>query len=156
MSVKLFVEAITKFLAGVIIVGLLIFLPAGTLKYLNGWIFLAVLFVPMFIAGIIMMIKNPNLLKSRLEAKEKQKEQGIAVKLSGLMFVAGFVVAGLDYRFKWIELPAWTLYLSVSLFLLSYILYADVLRENVYLSRTIQVQENQNQRILFLNLQNII
>ena len=143
MSFKLFLEAIIKFLAGVIIIGLLIFIPAGTLNYINGWVFLGVLFIPMFIAGIIMMTKNPKLLVSRLKAKEKQKEQSIVVKLSGLMFFAGFIVAGLDYRFKWIELPPWTLYVSVILFLLAYLLYAEVLRENVYLSRTIQVQENQ-------------
>ena len=143
MSVKLFFEAITKFILGFVIIGLLIFLPAGTLNYVNGWIFMGVLFIPMFIAGIIMMIKNPNLLASRLEAKEKEKEQSLVVKLSGLMFLVGFIIAGLDYRYKWIELPKWTLYVSVVLFILSYILYAEVLRENAYLSRTIKVQENQ-------------
>ena len=143
MSVKLFFEAITKFVLGLVIIGVLIFLPAGTLNYVNGWIFMGVLFIPMFIAGIIMMIKNPNLLASRLEAKEKEKEQSLVVKLSGLMFLVGFIIAGLDYRYKWIELPKWTLYVSVVLFILSYILYAEVLRENAYLSRTIKVQENQ-------------
>lgn len=143
MSVKLFFEAITKFILGFVIIGLLIFLPAGTLNYVNGWIFMGVLFIPMFIAGIIMMIKNPNLLASRLETKEKEKEQSLVVKLSGLMFLVGFIIAGLDYRYKWIELPKWTLYVSVVLFILSYILYAEVLRENAYLSRTIKVQENQ-------------
>ena len=143
MSVKLFFEAITKFVLGLVIIGVLIFLPAGTLNYVNGWIFMGVLFIPMFIAGIIMMIKNPNLLASRLEAKEKEKEQSLVVKLSGLMFLVGFIIAGLDYRYKWIELPKWTLYVAVVLFILSYILYAEVLRENAYLSRTIKVQENQ-------------
>ena len=143
MNVKLFFEAIVKVLLGVILVGLLIFLPAGTINYLNGWVFMGVLFIPMFIAGIVMMIKDPNLLAFRLDAKEKQKEQDLVVKLSGLIFLAGFIVAGLDYRFKWIELPQWTLYVSVVLFILSYLLYAEVLRENAYLSRTIQVQENQ-------------
>lgn len=143
MSVKLFFEAITKFILGVVIIGVLIFLPAGTINYINGWIFMGVLFIPMFIAGIIMMIKDPNLLASRLDAKEKEKEQSLVVKLSGLMFLAGFIVSGLDYRYKWIELPDWTLYVSVALFILSYILYAEVLRENAYLSRTIKVQENQ-------------
>ena len=101
MTVKLFFQALLKFFLGVVLVGLLIFIPAGTIKYFNGWIFMGILFIPMFIAGIIMMIKNPKLLASRLDAKEKQKEQGILIKLSGLMFVAGFILAGLDFRFKW-------------------------------------------------------
>ena len=143
MSVKLFFEAIFKFLLGVILIGLLIFLPAGTLEYINGWIFMGVLFVPMLIAGIVMMIKNPKLLASRLDAKEKQKEQGIVIKLSGLMFIIGFVLAGLDYRFKWIELPQVVTYIASGLFLLSYIMWAEVLRENTYLSRTIKVEEGQ-------------
>ena len=143
MSVKLFFEAIFKFLLGVILIGLLIFLPTGTLEYINGWIFMGVLFVPMLIAGIVMMIKNPKLLASRLDAKEKQKEQGIVIKLSGLMFIIGFVLAGLDYRFKWIELPQVVTYIVSGLFLLSYIMWAEVLRENTYLSRTIKVEEGQ-------------
>ena len=143
MSVKLFFEAIIKYFLGVILIGLLIFLPAGTIHYINGWVFMGVLFIPMFIAGIIMMIKNPKLLASRLESKEKQTEQSIIIKLSGLMFLAMFVVAGLDYRYKWVELPEWTLYLSTGLFILSYVLYAEVLRENTYLSRTIKVEEDQ-------------
>ena len=143
MSVKLFFEAIFKFLLGVILIGLLIFLPAGTLEYINGWIFMGVLFVPMLIAGIVMMIKNPKLLASRLDAKEKQKEQGIVIKLSGLMFIIGFVLAGLDYRFKWIELPQVVTYIASGFFLLSYIMWAEVLRENTYLSRTIKVEEGQ-------------
>ena len=143
MSVKLFFEAIIKYFLGVILIGLLIFLPAGTIHYINGWVFMGVLFIPMFIAGIIMMIKNPKLLASRLESKEKQTEQSIIIKLSGLMFLAMFVVAGLDYRYKWVELPEWTLYVSTGLFVLSYVLYAEVLRENTYLSRTIKVEENQ-------------
>ena len=126
MSVKLFFEAIFKFLLGVILIGLLIFLPAGTLEYINGWIFMGVLFVPMLIAGIVMMIKNPKLLASRLDAKEKQKEQGIVIKLSGLMFIIGFVLAGLDYRFKWIELPQVVTYIASGLFLLSYIKFYQV------------------------------
>ena len=143
MSVKLFFEAIIKYFLGVVLIGLLIFLPAGTIHYINGWVFMGVLFIPMFIAGIIMMIKNPKLLASRLESKEKQTEQSIIIKLSGLMFLAMFVVAGLDYRYKWVELPEWTLYLSTGLFILSYVLYAEVLRENTYLSRTIKVEEDQ-------------
>lgn len=143
MNFKLFIEAIIKFIAGVVLIGLLIFLPAGTINYINGWILMSVLFIPMFIAGIIMMIKNPNLLASRLQAKEKEKEQSLVVKLCGLMFIAGFIVAGLDFRFKWIILPQWVNYVGVTLFVLSYILYAEVLRENVYLSRTIKVVESQ-------------
>ena len=140
---KLFFEAIIKFLLGVILVGLLVFLPVGTLDYFNGWLFMGLLFIPMFIAGIIMMIVNPHLLSSRLKAKEKQKEQSIVVKLSGLMFVAGFVVAGLDYRFKWLVVDQTVSYVGAGLFILAYLLYAEVLRENTYLSRTIEVQEGQ-------------
>ena len=143
MSLKLFIEAIIKYLLGVVLIGLLVFLPAGTLDYLNGWIFMAILFVPMFIAGIIMMIKNPNLLASRLEAKEKQAEQSLVVKLSGLMFLAGFILAGLDYRYKWLQVPQWLNYTGIVLFILSYALYAEVLRENAYLSRTISVATGQ-------------
>ena len=140
---KLFFEAIIKFLLGVILVGLFVFLPAGTFEYFNGWLFMGLLFIPMFIAGIIMMIVNPQLLSSRLKAKEKQKEQSIVVKLSGLMFVTGFVVAGLDYRFKWLVVDQTVSYIGVGLFILAYLLYAEVLRENTYLSRTIEVQEGQ-------------
>ena len=143
MSKKLFIEAICKFLLGVILVGLLIFIPAGTIFYLNGWIFMGVLFVPMFIAGIIMMIKNPKLLASRLDAKEKQKAQGIVIKLSGLMFISGFIVAGLDYRFNWFNLPQIVSYIACGVFILSYIMFAFVLKQNTYLSRTIKVEENQ-------------
>ena len=143
MSVKLFFSAIIKFMLGVVLVGALIFLPAGSLSYVNGWIFMGILFVPMFIAGIVMMIKNPELLKRRLDAKEKQKEQGIVIKLSGLMFLAGFVVAGLGYRFGWYSLPKVSVVIAAVVFLLSYVLYAEVLRENVYLSRTIKVEEGQ-------------
>ena len=143
MSRKLFIEAISKFLLGVILLGVLIFLPAGTLKYINGWLFMGILFIPMFIAGIIMMVKNPSLLKSRLDAKEKQKEQSLVVKLSGLMFLVGFIIAGLDFRYSWLELPKWVSYVAIGLFLFSYIVYAEVLRENTYLSRTIKVEEDQ-------------
>ena len=143
MSLKLFFEAIIKFSLGVILIGLLIFLPAGTLNYVNGWIFMGVLFIPMFIAGIIMMIKNPKLLAERLNAKEKEKEQSLVVKISGLMFIAAFIVAGLDYRNKWLEIDQSVVYLGVILFILSYVLYAEVLRENTYLSRTIKVTDEQ-------------
>lgn len=143
MSVKLFFEAIFKFILGVVLVGVLIFLPAGTLEYFNGWILMGILFIPMFIAGIIMMIKNPQLLEKRLNAKEKLKEQDMVVKLSGLMFIVGFVIAGLDYRFSWFILPIEISIAGSVLFIISYILYAEVLRENTYLSRTIEVSENQ-------------
>ena len=143
MSVKLFFEAITKFLLGVVLVGCLIFLPAGTLNYLYGWLFMGVLFIPMFIAGIVMMIKNPKLLASRLDAKEKQASQVIVIKLSGLMFIAGFVLAGLDYRFKWFEIPSFIPYIAAGLFLIGYVLWGVVLKQNTYLSRTVKVVDGQ-------------
>ena len=143
MTIRLFIQAITKFLFGFVLIGLLIFLPAGTLSFFNGWLFMGILFVPMFLAGIVMMFKNPDLLKSRLDAKEKQREQSIVIKLSGLMFLAGFIVAGLDFRFGWLTLPKGVVICAAIVFLAAYILYAEVLRENTYLSRTIEVQENQ-------------
>ena len=143
MTIKLFIQAITKFLFGFVLIGLLIFLPAGTLSFFNGWLFMGILFVPMFLAGIVMMFKNPDLLKKRLDAKEKQREQSIVIKLSGLMFLAGFIVAGLDFRFGWLTLPKGVVIVAAIVFLVAYILYAEVLRENTYLSRTIEVQENQ-------------
>ena len=143
MTIKLFVGTITKFMLGVALVGTLIFLPAGTFSYFNGWLLMGILFVPMFFAGIVMMFKNPNLLKSRLNAKENSKEQSLVVKLSGLMFLVGFVVAGLGVRFDWYILPIGVVIGAAVIFLIAYILYAEVLRENTYLSRTIEVQENQ-------------
>lgn len=143
MTIKLFIQAITKFVLGVVLVGLLIFLPAGTFLFPNGWIFMGILFVPMFLAGIVMMFKNPELLKKRLNAKEKQKEQSLVVKLSGLMFFVGFIVAGLGFRFEWYILPKGVIIGATVIFLVAYILYAEVLRENTFLSRTIEVQENQ-------------
>ena len=143
MTAKLFFGAITKFLSGVILVGLLVFLPAGTLSFFNGWLFMAVLFVPMFLAGVVIMLRNPGLLESRLNAKEKQKEQNLVVKLSGLMFLSGFIVAGLGVRFNWYLLPEGVSIAAAVMFLSAYALYAEVLRENTYLSRTIEVQENQ-------------
>ncbi|MBR5544570.1 MAG: isoprenylcysteine carboxylmethyltransferase family protein [Clostridia bacterium] len=143
MILKLFISAILKFSLGVVLVGLLIFLPAGTFAFFNGWLFMGILFVPMFLAGLVMMAKNPKLLQSRLDAKEKQKEQDLVVKLSGLMFLAGFIVAGLGVRFDWYTLPKPVVIVSAIAFLIAYILYAEVLRENTYLSRTIKVQEDQ-------------
>ena len=143
MTKKLFAQAILKFICGVLLVGLLIFLPAGSLSFINGWILMGILFIPMFLAGIFMMFKNPALLQSRLNAKEKQKEQDLVIKLSGLMFLAAFIIAGLGFRFHWYLLPKGIVIAASALFLLAYILYAEVLRENTYLSRTIEVQENQ-------------
>lgn len=140
---NLFVSAILKFTLGVVLVGVLVFLPAGTLEYFNGWLFMGILFIPMFLAGLVMLAKNPKLLQSRLDAKEKQKEQDLVVKLSGLMFLAGFIVAGLGVRFGWYMLPKPVVIAFAVVFLIAYILYAEVLRENTYLSRTIEVQEGQ-------------
>ena len=143
MTAKLFLQAILKFILGVVLVGLLVFWPAGTLAFTNGWVFMVILFIPMFFAGLTMMAKNPQLLQSRLHAKEKQREQDLVVKLSGLMFVAGFVVAGLNYRFSWHVLPQSVSVGAAVVFTLAYLLYAEVLRENTYLSRTVQVQDGQ-------------
>ena len=143
MSKELFIQAILKFFLGVVIIGFLIFLPAGTLQYQAGWLFMGILFIPMFCAGIVMMLKNPQLLRKRLSAKEEQAEQSLVVKLSGLMFVVGFIVAGLNYRFSWIVLQDWVSWTAAIIFLMAYLLYAEVLRENTYLSRVIEVQENQ-------------
>ena len=143
MTGKLFFQALGKFFAGLIVVSALLFVPAGTLKWSAAWLFLGILFVPMFAAGIVMMIRNPALLEKRLSAKEEQKEQKIVILLSGLMFLSAFVAAGLNYRFGWVPLPDWVSWAAAGLFLAAYLLYAEVLRENVYLSRTIEVQEDQ-------------
>lgn len=142
-GIRLLASACIRFFAGLILVGLLIFLPAGTLHYSCGWLFMAVLFVPMFIAGTVMFSRSPELLEKRLNAKEKEGEQKSVVALSGIMFVAAFVVAGLDFRYSWTAMPAWAVCAATVFFLLAYVMYAEVLRENVYLSRTIEVQENQ-------------
>ena len=143
MNAKLFSQAIIKFLGGLVLVGLLLFIPAGTFRYWQAWLLMGILFVPMFIAGLIMMRKNPELLRKRLNAREEQAEQKEVILMSGLMFLAAFILAGLNARFKWIVLPDWVSYAAAGLFLLAYALYAEVLRENAYLSRTIEVQENQ-------------
>ena len=143
MDIKLFLQAIIKYIFGVLIIGALLFIPANSFEYWNGWLFMGLLFIPMFLAGIILMIKNPELLRKRLNAKEKESEQKQIVLFSGLMFLAGFIIAGLNYRYKWIEIPSIVVIISSILFLIAYILYAEVLRENTYLSRTIEVQENQ-------------
>lgn len=140
---KLFAEALMKFTCGLLMVGLLIFLPAGTLAYTYGWLLVGLLFVPMLIAGFVMLAKSPDFLKKRLDAKEKNGTQKGVVALSGLMFVAGFVVAGLDFRFGWSLVPNWVTITASALFLLAYALYAEVMRENAYLSRTIKVEQGQ-------------
>ena len=143
MDKKLFIQAITKFVFGFLIIGLLLFIPAGTLNYWNAWLFICILFVPMLIVGIILMIKSPDLLRKRLNSKEKESKQEILLLLSGVMFISGFVVSGLNYRFEWIILPKWIVFMATIIFLLAYVLYVEVLRENMYLSRIIEVQENQ-------------
>ena len=143
MNAKLFFQAFVKFLIGLLLVGLLLFLPAGTFAYPQAWLLIGILFVPMFLAGLIMMRRNPELLRKRLNAKEDQAEQKTVIFLSGLMFLAAFLLAGLNFRFGWLVLPVWVSWAAAVLFLLAYALYAEVLRENAYLSRTIEVQENQ-------------
>ncbi len=143
MNRSLFLQAFTKFFLGVILLGLLIFLPAWSLHYWQGWLLMGILFVPMFLAGIVMMVKNQDLLRKRLNAKEKEDEQKTVVALSGLLFILAFIVAGLNWRFDWFVLPDWVVWIAVGLFLASYLVYAEVLRENTYLSRTIVVQDNQ-------------
>ena len=130
-------------MVGVVLVGVLVFLPAGTLGFFNGWLLMSTLFIPIFIAGIVMVFRAPDLLQKRLKAKEESNEQSLVVKLSGLMFLTGFIVAGLDFRFGWLSLPPAVSIVAAVLFLLAYLLYAEVLRENKYLSRTIEGQEGQ-------------
>lgn len=143
MNGKLFVKALTRFLAGLVLFGLLLFLPAGTFRYPQGWLLVGVLFVPIFIMGIVLMIKNPELLAKRLNAREKESEQRAVVLFSGIMFLAAFIMAGLSFRFGWLMLPFPVSIAAAVVFVSSYVLYAEVLRENTYLSRTIEVQENQ-------------
>ena len=143
MDKKLFASAIVKFLSGVILIALPLFLSAGSFGYWNAWLFMGILFIPMFIGGLILMKKNPELLRKRLEVKEKQSQQKTVIALSGIMFLSGFIVAGLDNRFQWTRIPEWLVIAGAVIFLVSYGLYAEVLRENTYLSRTIEVQENQ-------------
>lgn len=136
-------DAIIKFILGVLVIGVLLFIPAGTLNYWNAWLLMGLLFIPMFIAGIILLIKNTKLLEKRLNAKEKEKDQKQVVVLSAIMFISGFIIAGLNYKYNWTKLPNIVVIVSIILFILSYILYAEVLRENTYLSRTIEVQKDQ-------------
>jgi len=143
MKKDLLFQAFAKFFLGVILLGALLFIPAGSFRYWQGWLLMGILFVPMFVAGLVLMAKNPDLLQKRLNAKEKESEQKTVVALSGLLFTAAFVAAGLNWRFGWWLLPNWAVWAAAALFLASYLLYAEVLRENTYLSRTIEVQENQ-------------
>ena len=143
MVMKLFVSALAKFFCGFLLVGLLIFLPAGTLAFSKGWLLMGLLFGPMFVAGLVMLAKSPEFLAKRLDVKEKRSAQQGVVKLSGLMFIAGFVVAGLDFRFGWSVMPRAVTVVAAVLFLLASLLYAEVMRENAYLSRTIKVEEGQ-------------
>lgn len=154
MSTKVFIQAIFKITLGFILMVLLIFLPAGSIYFFNGWILMAVLFIPMFFEGIIMMFKNPELLKRRLNSNESQKKQRNIVFLCAIMFVAGFIIAGLDFRFAWSDLPKSILSLAVLIFLAGYAIYGEVIRENIYLSRTIEIQENQ--RLIVSGLYGII
>ena len=143
MNAKLLISGLIKLICGLLCMGLLIFLPAGTFHYPGAWLLIAILFVPMLAAGIVMWIKSPDLLKKRLNMKERQKAQKEVISLSLLMFMAGFIVAGLDFRFGWSSLFGWINIAAAAVFLLGYLLYAEVLRENAWLSRTIEVQENQ-------------
>ena len=154
MENNLLTQALAKFFLGVIILGILIFLPAWSLHYWQGWLLMGILFVPMFVAGLVMLAKNPDLLRKRLNAKEQEAEQKTVVKLSGLLFITAFVVAGLNWRFGWWVLPDWAVWVAAGLFLASYLLYAEALRENTFLSRTIEVQENQ--RVIDTGLYGIV
>ena len=139
---KLALNALTKYIFGLVFVGFLLFLPAGSFTYSNGWLFIGLLFVPMLILGIVLLIKSPELLEKRLDSKEKENTQKGVVAISGLLFVVGFAVAGLDYRFRWSDVPSWVVFIASVVLLISYALYAEVMRENVYLSRTIEVQSS--------------
>lgn len=143
MDKDLLIKALTKFLLGVIVLGLLLFFPAGSLHYWQGWLLMGILFVPMAVVGIVMMAKNPELLRKRLNAKEKEAEQKNVVAMSSMLFVTAFVLAGLNWRFCWWVLPNWMVWMAAGLFIASYLLYVEVMRENTYLSRTVEVQDNQ-------------
>lgn len=143
MDTKLFFQALSKFLIGFIIICMLLFIPAGTLDYPNGWLFMALLLIPMFFAGIIMLFKSPDLLRRRLNAKEEEDEQKTVILVSGIIFLLAFILAGLNFRFRWFNLPSIVVIIASAIFLLAYIMYAEVLRENEYLSRTVEVSEDQ-------------
>ena len=143
MRKNLAARAVSKYLAGLVMVALLLFVPAGSLAYPNGWLFISLLFIPMLVLGFVLLFKAPELLEKRLNAKEEQGEQRKVVGLSALLFLAGFVTAALDFRFGWSQLPGWLVLAASAVLLLSYGMYAEVMRENAYLSRTVEIQENQ-------------
>lgn len=140
---KLLLSAVVKFTIGLIIVGALLFAPAKTFKYMNGWLFLGLLFIPMFILGIVLFVKAPSLLEKRLNAKEEENTQKTVVALSALLFIVGFIVASLDFRFGWSKVPFWVVIAASAVLLISYLLYGEIMRENAYLSRTVEVQQDQ-------------
>ena len=143
MNKSLLRQALIKLVSGLILICILIFLPAGSFSFWQGWLFIGILFIPMLIAGVILMRKNPDLLRKRLDAKEKESEQRTVVAMSGFLFLAAFIIAGLNWRFGWWLIPDWVVWVAAGMFLCSYVLYAEVLRENTYLSRTIEVQKGQ-------------
>lgn len=143
MNKSLLTQALIKLVSGLILICILIFLPAGSFSFWQGWLFIGILFIPMLIAGVILMRKNPDLLRKRLDAKEKESEQRTVVAMSGFLFLAAFIIAGLNWRFGWWLIPDWAVWVAAGMFLCSYVLYAEVLRENTYLSRTIEVQKGQ-------------
>ena len=143
MNKSLLTQALIKLVSGLLLICILIFLPAGSFSFWQGWLFIGILFIPMLIAGVILMRKNPDLLRKRLDAKEKESEQRTVVAMSGFLFLAAFIIAGLNWRFGWWLIPDWAVWLAAGIFLCSYVLYAEVLRENTYLSRTIEVQKGQ-------------
>ena len=143
MNKSLLTQALIKLVSGLLLICILIFLPAGSFSFWQGWLFIGILFIPMLIAGVILMRKNPDLLRKRLDAKEKESEQRTVVAMSGFLFLAAFIIAGLNWRFGWWLIPDWAVWVAAGMFLCSYDLYAEVLRENTYLSRTIEVQKGQ-------------
>lgn len=143
MNKSLLTQALIKLVSGLLLICILIFLPAGSFSFWQGWLFIGILFIPMLIAGVILMCKNPDLLRKRLDAKEKESEQRTVVAMSGFLFLAAFIIAGLNWRFGWWLIPDWAVWVAAGMFLCSYVLYAEVLRENTYLSRTIEVQKGQ-------------
>ena len=143
MNKSILTQALIKLVSGLILICILIFLPAGSFSFWQGWLFIGILFIPMLIAGVILMRKNPDLLRKRLDAKEKESEQRTVVAMSGFLFLAAFIIAGLNWRFGWWLIPDWAVWVAAGMFLCSYVLYAEVLRENTYLSRTIEVQKGQ-------------
>lgn len=143
MKLKLLMQTIFKFVFGIVFFGALLFWPAGTLNFYNAWLFMGLLFIPMFILGIVLFVKNPELLEKRIKGKEKENTQKIVVLLTLVMFIAGFVVAGFDFKYGWTTLPNWAVIIGSIILVVSYAVYAEVMRENTYLSRNVEVQENQ-------------